>query len=221
MEAFDLRYETITEILTKELRDRILNENILPGEKINVDELAKDMQVSKTPIREALRKLEKEELLIFIPRRGWEVKKLSDIEVKNLNEIQELLETFLMRNINKYIESISIDNLINANEQLQESIEQREFDKVIHLNQQFHFEIYKHYPNPNLHRMVKNAWDQFRQHRLQLVSADIYLKNVIDQHNQIIEGIAEKDFNGLELLCYKHFRLGEEAMGIEKTDTKF
>lgn len=216
-----MRYETITEILTKELRDRILKESILPGEKINIDELSKDLQVSKTPIREALGKLEKEELLIFIPRRGWEVKKLSNAEVKNLYEIQELLETFLVRNINKYIESISIANLKSINEQLNESILQRDFDKVIHLNQLFHIEIYKYYPNNNFHVIVKNAWNQFRQHRLHMVSADVYLQNVIKQHEQMIVGIAERDFTGLELLCYQHYRLGEEAMGIEKTDTRF
>ncbi|MEL7564002.1 MAG: GntR family transcriptional regulator [Dehalobacterium sp.] len=216
-----MRYETITEIITKELRDRILRESILPGEKINVDELAKDMQVSKTPIREALRKLEKEELLIFIPRRGWEVKKLSNVEVKNLYEVQELLETFLVRNIDKYIDSISIDNLKRINEQLNEAVLQRDFEEVICLNQLFHIEIYKYYPNNNLHVIINNAWNQFSQHRLHMVSADIYLQNVIKQHDQMIEGIAERDFPRLELLCYQHYRLGEEAMGIEKTDTRF
>jgi DNA-binding GntR family transcriptional regulator len=86
------QYQSLTEIILTSIRQRIVDGELIPGARLNIDELARNYHASQVPVRESLRKLEAEGLVEFRPNRGAKVRELSSDEVCELCLIRTPLE---------------------------------------------------------------------------------------------------------------------------------
>ena len=85
-------YLPLRDVVFKTLREAILKGNLAPGERLMEIQLANQLGVSRTPIREAIRKLELEGLVIMIPRRGAEVARITEKDLRDVLEVRASLE---------------------------------------------------------------------------------------------------------------------------------
>ena len=115
-------YLPLRDVVFKTLRQAILKGDLAPGERLMEIQLANQLGVSRTPIREAIRKLELEGLVIMIPRRGAEVAKITEKDLKDVLEVRTSLEELA---IGLACERITDEKI----ERLKEALDQ--FHKVI------------------------------------------------------------------------------------------
>ena len=85
-------YLPLRDVVFNTIKDGILTGRLKPGERLLENQLAEELGVSRTPIREALRMLEIENLVDLIPRKGAQVRKMSEKDIKDVLEIRKVLE---------------------------------------------------------------------------------------------------------------------------------
>jgi len=92
--------KSLLEQILEILRERITGFKLKPGTRINIDELAREFKVSKTPVRDALNKLIEKNLVEVNPRVGYYVKNLTKKEIEEICELRRVLETYALRKAN-------------------------------------------------------------------------------------------------------------------------
>ncbi|MDO5713987.1 MAG: GntR family transcriptional regulator [Tissierellia bacterium] len=104
-----------------QLKDKILNNELLPGDRLVEMNIAKELEVSRTPVREALRELEADGLVVNFPRKGYIVSKISVSESLNLYEVRFALEPRALESLASTITDEGIAELRSIVSQLEEA----------------------------------------------------------------------------------------------------
>jgi DNA-binding GntR family transcriptional regulator len=203
---------TMSDRAAEKIRTMILNGDLKPGGKINIDKLSRESDFSKTPIREALNKLIAEGLVAYTPRVGYTVYLLSLKEYFQLYELQEMLEVHLTLRMLQFVDSIDFDKLEEANLKIQESMATGNTALVQVYNDRFHMGIYQNYPNPKLIEELQQIWAKVKIQRHMMYRSTVFLGTVLQEHRDIANGLKNGDPAKLELAVRKHFRSGGEAL---------
>lgn len=166
-----------------------------PGSSIKLDVLSRKLEISKTPLKEAILKLECEGFVEILPRRGIVVKKLTNQEIKDLYEIVGSLESTVILSVFDQITKEHISKMKRLNEELLETLEAREFDKYYQLNLDFHECFLALSPNMTLRRYITPV-----KQRLYDFTKRQYLKEWelvnLEEHNKFIHCIEAGDREG-------------------------
>lgn len=202
---------TITEEVEKNIRILIVDEKLLPGQKINVDLLSREFGTSKVPIREALKSLEKEELVVYKPMNGWNVAEISLQNFKETLEIQSLLEVYIASKIisqidysDEYYEKILIKmNKINDN--FYEKAKHKEYNRALELNVLFHSSYYSLYNNKSFSYYLNILWNRDLQCRRITTIAEGFIDQFYCEHKEIIKAIKDKNTSVLVKNVSNHF----------------
>jgi DNA-binding GntR family transcriptional regulator len=169
------------------VRGRILSFDLKPGEKILENEIAKELGVSRTPVREALNKLEQEGLITVFLKKGYVVSNLTSKEVEELYEIREALEALAIkdavRNSSeadwKHLEEIILNISTNFDKSAGENIGMLYKDSY-----KFHEELEKISGNQTLQQMLNAIREKIN--RLQWMNV-FFVDRAIDSHTEHIE----------------------------------
>ncbi len=121
-------YMPLREVVFLTLRRQILRGELKPGERLMEISLANKLGVSRTPIREAIRKLEHEGLVVMIPRRGAHVAEITRQELNDVLEIRKSLETLAITKACDYMTDRDIHELREAEEAFAIQIARRDAD---------------------------------------------------------------------------------------------
>ncbi|ALS22815.1 MULTISPECIES: GntR family transcriptional regulator [Paenibacillus] len=193
-----------------DLAYRIIKGKILSGElkalsDISEDRLQEELNISRTPIREALQKLEQEKLVYIYPRKGIIV---SGVTVELLNEVyemRELIEPFVAKSVCRKLPE---DWLLNMKQRLVEPPEGMTPEErkayYIDLDKELHNQIIYSYPNTFIHNIMGNIYDH--NHRIFAITSSVNEKhNVsIPEHVAIIEAFLERDPDKVEMRMKEH-----------------
>lgn len=125
------------------LRDRILNEEYETGQKLNELTLAKELQISRTPIREALKQLELEGLVESIPNKGVYVKGFSPRDIDDMFEIRKNLEGLAIEMAIDRMDDIHLAKIKEVYDLMEFYTAKKDAEKLIELNIMFHESIYQ------------------------------------------------------------------------------
>lgn len=196
---------TTSDFIHQTIKSMLMSGELKPGEKVNIDELARTFNISKTPIREVLKKFEQEGLMSYYPRVGWQVKKLSKEQYFYAVEVQELLEEYICKNITKYILNIDLDELEKANIEISKAINNKDYNNILELNEKFHLIIYDEYPNMQLLDNLQSVWNSIRMQRNTMVRTPDFVQNITKEHNSIINALKKSDINALVVANKQHF----------------
>lgn len=120
------------------LRNKIQSGELLPGSSIILDGLSRELSISKTPLKEALIKLECEGFVEILPRRGILVKSLTHREIKDYYEIIGSLESSVVLSVFDRFSQEHIDSMKRCNEELLKTLESNEYGSYYQLNLDFH-----------------------------------------------------------------------------------
>jgi len=169
LSATRLMSEEIADILRK----NIISGNINPGEKVNEYQVAKLLNISRPPIREAFRLLAAEGLITLVPRKGAFVSKLSIREVKEIYEMKSMMESFAVRLAIPIINEKEVSKLDSINNSMKEKIKQNNFKAILKLNIEFHRKMIEMSKNEKLIRFYESIVLPIRKYQRLVLSAPI------------------------------------------------
>jgi DNA-binding GntR family transcriptional regulator len=205
-----MEIQSVGEIICGEIRRRIL-EGIYPsGGRLNVDDLARTLDTSKTPVREALGRLESEGLAVFKPRVGWNVSALTVEEFVDFLEIQCALRFFISDNLPPYIDKLDFDRLESINKEMRQRLNGRDYFQIIQQNDLFHMEIFSIHPNKAMVRRLNELDGLIRLQRVRFFEQEktLFPKIAGDafiQHQNIIEKLKSRDAKAISRVSRDHF----------------
>ena len=193
------------------LKSNILSGHFEPGHRLIEEDLAEELGVSRTPVREAFHKLELEGLLTPLETRGFIVPKDSKDEMEELFEIRSILEGYALRIISEIVSDEIIDQLNGFVEKADEAFREKDLEGIYASNTQFHdllntVLIHK----PRLYGMIVNIRKyvlRYRKDTLQYLSG---ARRTIDGHRRIILALKLKDPNLCEQMMRKHIQEAKE-----------
>lgn len=195
------QFRTTQNMVASGLRDAILSGVLAGGQPLRQAEIAESFGVSRSPVREALRQLEGEGMVSFIPHRGAVVSEISHHEIEEITEIRVALETMAMR---KAIPLLEEEDLERADEVLHRI--DREEDLMVYwsdLNWRFHATLFVPAESPRLLGLIKTQHDAFERYiRMHLALSDY--ENPQKEHYKLLDLCRKKDTDAVLNLLAKH-----------------
>jgi len=164
--SFVITSSNIQDTVVDRIRDMILKGYLKPGDRLRQDELASTLGVSTMPIREALRQLQAEGLVIFRPRRGAMVASLSVSEYEEIYRIREELEILACRWAAEDFDRIPVDRLKHLLEEIEAAeADSAEAHRETRLVREFFFTVFEASEKEHLLRILSSLWDLTEQYR--------------------------------------------------------
>ena len=208
-------YKPLRDVVLENLRDAIITQVLKPGERLMEIQLADEMGVSRTPVREAIRKLELEGLVVMVPRKGAYV---AGVSMKDIHEVYEVRSALEMLAVTLAAERIT-DEELNALEQqvLRESEEEAkkdgsDLDNIIYIDSSFHDIIYQAARNQRLVQFVNILQEQLQRFRAASLARPGRSKTALEEHKQIVEALSERNGELASKLAQEHIENAENAM---------
>jgi len=178
------------------LKERIINLSLKPGQKLVEMQLADELGVSKSPIRDAFHRLEREKLVSMIPYKGWYVETISMEGFKQICEAREALEIYcLSRSFGSYTET-NIQELKGIMESAQKKLAQGNIFAAYQSHREFHTAIIRKFGNTLVECMYSNIWDKLNRYLFIIATAWPTRVNIANQeHFELIKVFENKDVN--------------------------
>lgn len=195
-------YLPLRDVVFNTLRQAILKGELAPGERLMEIQLAEKLGVSRTPIREAIRKLELEGLVLMIPRKGAEVAKISEKSLRDVLEVRRALEELAVELVCEKITDEQIQDLKDAAEEFKESLKDGDITRIAEADVKFHDVIYMATDNQKLIQLLNNLREQMYRYRVEYLKRSDFHQQLIDEHEEIIETIesGQKD-RAVQVVC--------------------
>ena len=182
-------YLPLRDVVFNTLRQAILRGELKPGERLMEIQLANKLGVSRTPIREAIRKLELEGLVLMIPRKGAEVAEITEKSLRDVLEVRRALEELAVELVCEKITEEQIQDLKDAAEEFKESLESGDITRIAEADVKFHDVIYMATDNQKLIQLLNNMREQMYRYRVEYLKRSDFHQQLIDEHEEIIETI--------------------------------
>jgi DNA-binding GntR family transcriptional regulator len=189
-----ITYGNIQDAVVDGIRDMILKGHLKPGDRLRQDELADTFGVSTMPIREALRQLQAEGLVVFRPRRGATVASVSVSEYEEIYLIREALETLACRWAAEDFDRIPLDRLKLLLQEI-EAVEANQDDahRRVQLVREFFFTVFEASEKEHLLRILSNLWDLSQQYRLYFYSLPELGPPRLANYHRIYQACRDRD----------------------------
>ncbi len=205
-------YLPLREVVFKTLRNAIIQGEFQPGERLMEITLAKKLGVSRTPVREAIRMLELEGLVVMIPRKGAEVANITVKDLKDALEVRMALESLSVKLACERIDEEGKEELKSACMKFKEAINSKLVPAIVEADEQFHNAIYKASKNPKLINMAQNLREQVYRYRVEYVKDFSYHDNLIREHDQITMAILKGDKENAQKVMDEHIYNQEQIV---------
>ncbi len=216
---FDLQnHRPLREIVYEQLKMQILRGKIVPGTRMMEVELAEEMGVSRTPVREAIRKLEKEGLVTIEPRRGAYA---SDISVKDMLdtlEVREDLEGLAAALAAERMNAEQIQELMRLTKGYSEAIKNSDMEKIISYDEQFHRHIVACSGNKTLMQISETVQELALRFRYLYYDDFSRYENMPVEHKRIIDAITSGNTEEARTVADEHVKKLKEFVIREGSD---
>ena len=208
-------YLPLRDVVFNTLRQAILTGEMEPGERLMEIQLANKLGVSRTPIREAIRKLELEGLVIMIPRKGAEVAHITVKDMRDVLEVRSALEELAATLACKNVTAEYIEELKTANRVFEAAIVSKDVVAIVNADVAFHNIIYSMTDNQRLIQLINSLSEQMYRYRLEYIKNESSHKTLIKEHNKLIEYIENGDKEKACELIREH--ITNQEKDIERT----
>ena len=206
---------SLTEEIADVVRQRILKGEYEIGEKIKENQIASELSVSRTPIREAFKILENEGLIDYIPNRGCFAKGFTKRDVEDIYSVREALEELAITWASERISEAEIKALDEQCEQMEFYTQKGNVKKVLELNSEFHSIIYDAARSRFLGQVLRSYKEYLDKTRRTINYDQTYLDGILSEHRAILEALKSKDKEKALKAMKEH--LNASQMRAEKT----
>ena len=199
-------YLPLRDVVFNTLRDAILKGELEPGERLMEIQLAERLGVSRTPIREAIRKLELEGLVLMIPRKGAEVAKISEKSLRDVLEVRRSLEELAAELACQRMDAEALKDLEDAQKAFIQAVESGETMTMAEADEHFHDVIYMGTGNTRLVQILNNLREQMYRYRVEYLKDERNYPTLMREHSEIVEGLMTKDKGRVTEAMHKHVK---------------
>lgn len=197
-------YELLSQKVYRVLKTEIIKGSLKPGTKLLEGKIAEQMEVSRTPIREALRELAAEGFVKISPNQGVVVSNASIEDVQEVLQIRGVLEGLAARLAAKIMNKEEIKELENYLKQMEYYTNKDDALAFSEMDAEFHELILGICGNNRLIQIRKNLSDQAHRYRIRSLSIPGRLKYSLKEHREIVEALKRKDVEQADRLSQKH-----------------
>lgn len=208
MQHHQIERRNISEDLTNCIRRMIVDGEIAAGSRVNEVHLARDLGVSRTPLREAIARLVREDTLVGVPRVGAFVKPLTVDEFEQIYSVRSLLDPEALR-----LAGVPPSQQLNRLERLNARIEAaNDSDTVIDLDDEWHLLLIEHCPNAVLVELIRDFMRRTRRYELALMRERPHVAVATDTHARIIAALRQGDVGKAASILKSNMEEGREPM---------
>lgn len=205
-------YLPLRDVVFNTLRRAIITGEFAPGERLMEISLANRLGVSRTPVREAIRKLELEGLVIMIPRKGAQVAKITEKSLRDVIEIRCVLEEFAASLACERITEEGKEKLKQAHWQFVEAVQSNDIITIVEKDENFHDAIFQATCNDKLITIINNLREQFYRYRMEYVK-DIEQHSVlVTEHERLLHAIFNQDSETAKQIMRTHLTNQQEGV---------
>lgn len=183
----------LRDVVFNTLRRAILTGELKPGERLMEIHLANRLGVSRTPIREAIRKLELEGLVTMIPRRGAEVAQITEKSLQDVLEVRRALDALSVELACDRISEDALAALGSACEAFAMATKTKDTKKMAEADVALHNIIVQAADNSRLVSLVNNLSEQMYRYRFEYLKDASAHEQLIEEHRIIYESIRKKE----------------------------
>ena len=194
----------LRDVVFQTLRKAILTGELKPGERLMEIQLADKIGVSRTPIREAIRKLELEGLVTMVPRRGAQVAEISEKGLRDVLELRRALDTFCAELASERITDNEKMELKEACTNFERAVGTKDAGIIAKADVRFHDIIIRATGNDRMQSMINNLAEQMYRYRYEYVKNPSVYSQLIEEHRAIIDGFDRRDVDFLKNIMHTH-----------------
>jgi len=185
------------------IRERIVSLDMPPGSVVNESRLREELKIGRTPIREALQRLARENLVRSVPHRGTFVTDVNITDLARITEVRVVLEGHAARLAAERLSSVDRDSFAKLLELLEEgpSLDQRQ---LMRLDQQIHREIYRTARNPYLQSTLERYFNLSLRLWYLVLDRQAGLREAVKEHVELLRAILAGDGQGADDSMRRH-----------------
>ena len=203
-------YKPLRDVVFENLRTAILEGDLKAGQRLMEVQLAEQLGVSRTPIREAIRKLELEGLVVMLPRKVAYVANMSFKDLIDVLEIRSSLEGLAASLAAERLREEDISDLERVAKEFEKSVREADIDNVLKKDVEFHEKIFLMANNKKLYQLITSLWEQVHRFRVTYVSNYDASLSLVDEHNRILEAIKSGDCELAKKYATEHIEIAEQ-----------
>lgn len=197
------------------LKRAIIQGEVAPGDRLVESRIAEVMDISRTPVREAIHKLEREGLLKRLPRGGFTVVSLTGQEIEETFGIRCVLERYAARLAAVNHREEDLVPLQEKITEFQKSLDAGRMDDLPRINTAFHNLLYDLCKSPKLIKMISDLRDQIYRFRRIILNVEAMARVSNQDHRRMLKAIRDRDLEKVESLVQEHIMRGKEIVQRE------
>lgn len=183
----------LRDVVFNTLRQAILTGELKPGERLMEIHLANKLGVSRTPIREAIRKLELEGLVTMIPRRGAEVAQITEKSMNDVLEVRRAMDALCVELACDRITPEELEQLRRTCDGFEAAVKTKDVKRIAQADVALHDIIVHATGNQRLIQLVNNLSEQMYRYRFEYIKDTSQHERLVEEHRIIYESIVRKD----------------------------
>ena len=213
-------YLPLRDVVFNTLRRATLRGELKPGERLMEIALANRLGVSRTPVREAIRKLELEGLVVMIPRKGAEVARITEKDLRDVLEVRCSLEELAAELAAERMDEETREKLKTALKEFEDAIASGDNGAIADSDMEFHDIIFDATANPRLIQIIGNLREQFYRYRLEYVKDAEYHAVLLKEHQELVKAMITGKKEEAREIMKKHI-VNQEMTVIRNTKEEY
>ena len=182
-----MQIKTTADQIADVIRNEIFNGKYLPGDKLKENEISSMHSVSRTPVREALRKLEAEGLAEFWPNKGVIIPQIGNHDIDEILELRTLIELYCIRKFIRVATEHHFEEMEKIIIQMKNALSSKEIPDYFALSLDFHAYYIKHCQNERMYSFFNSIRNTMRMAQSILGKTESYCKKSMDGHVEIMK----------------------------------
>ena len=196
----------LRDVVFNTLRQAILTGELKPGERLMEIHLANKLGVSRTPIREAIRKLELEGLVTMIPRRGAEVAQITEKSMNDVLEVRRAMDALCVELACDRITPEELQDLKKACDTFEAAVKTDDIKQIAQADVALHDIIVQATGNQRLIQLVNNLSEQMYRYRVEYLKDENNYPTLMKEHKDIVEGLVRKNKTQVTETMHQHVK---------------
>jgi DNA-binding GntR family transcriptional regulator len=194
------------------LKNAIIDQTIEPGSRLVESKIADMLGISRTPLREALHKLEREDWIEKTPSGGFQVVTLTIDDIEQTFGIRSVLEAYAARLAAQNHKDKDLIPLEKKMKEFQDCLDNNDNYKLQKINTQFHDLLYGLSQSTKLIKMINQLRAQISRFRQIILNQDEFAHQSNEGHMKMLEAIRERDADAVEKIVREHILKGKSAV---------
>ncbi len=203
---------TLRDEIYGQIKEAILDGGLKPGEKLNIDALSEKVGRSRTPVREAILKLEQEDLVERLPQGGFMVSCFSARDIEEIFGIRVVLEGYAVSLSSEHITVQGVDDLKRIVEESVFALKQHDLRRIGKLNIQFHQRVAQFSQSTRLCRMIDDLMEVVYRYGVAILSLKGMPQISFGHHRDIIDALNRRSIEEAKTLLCDHINKGKERI---------